>query len=425
MERREKSSSWLASIAAPRLVLLLGVLVLNACGGGGDTSTSSFEGTYEDPATRAQRLAHEILIIDTHVDVPYRLVEKMEDISVATEGGDFDYPRAVTGGLDAPFMSIYVPASFQHTGGARQKADELIDLVEGIAAESPEKFAVSTSPAQIRANFAAGLISLPMGMENGAPIEDDLGNLEHFYDRGIRYITLTHSENNQICDSSYSEERTWEGLSPFGRQVVAEMNRLGIMIDISHVSDAAFYEVLEISEAPVIASHSSCRHFTPGFERNMDDDMIRALAEHGGVIHINFGSSFLTAESNQESMQAWAEMAEFAEENGLDRFDDRVRDHMREYRETHPPILADVSDVADHIDHVVGLVGVDHVGIGSDFDGVMGTTPTGLRDVSAYPNLIRTLLERGYTDDEIRQIFGGNTLRVWGEVERIAAHPAG
>ena len=171
----------------------------------------------------------------------------------------------------------------------------------------------------------------------------------------------------------------------------------------------------------MIASHSSSRHFTPGFERNMDDDMIRALAENGGVIHINFGSAFLTAESNREAMAMWEAMAEFADERGLDFFDKEVRARQKEYRESIPPILADVSDVADHIDHVVGLVGVDHVGIGSDFDGVNGTAPIGLRDVSAYPNLIRTLLERGYSDEEIKKIFGGNTLRVWEEVEKVAA----
>ncbi len=396
---------------------------LAACGDRG--STANYEGSYEDPSSRAQRLSKEIVIVDTHIDVPYRLVEEMEDVSVATEGGDFDYPRAVAGGLDAPFMSIYVPASFQESGGARQEADRLIDLVEEIVDQSSDKFALARSPADIEAQVEAGLMSLPMGMENGAPIEDELANLSHFYERGIRYITLTHSENNLICDSSYSEEPTWEGLSPFGREVVAEMNRLGIMIDISHVSDAAFYQVVELSEAPVIASHSSSRHFTPGFERNMDDDMIRALAANGGVIHINFGSAFLTAESNRDAMTMWKAMAEFADERGLDFFDPEVRAKQQEYRQTNPAILADVSDVADHIDHVVGLVGFDHVGIGSDFDGVNGTAPVGLRDVSAYPNLIRTLLVRGYSDDEIRKIFGGNTLRVWDEVEKVAAEASG
>ncbi len=268
--------------------------------------------------------------------------------------------------------------------------------------------------------FERGVISLPMGMENGAPIEEDLANLQHFFDRGIRYITLTHGTDNQIADSSYEETRKWKGLSPFGREVIAEMNRLGIMIDVSHITDEAFFQVLETTQAPVIASHSSCRHFTPGWERNMSDEQIRALAENGGVIQINFGSAFLTEAANVSSTALWAKMEAYAEEHGLRQGDDQLAAYREQMYEENPPVLADVSDVADHIDHVVGLVGVDHVGLGSDFDGVGPTTPTGLRDVSYFPNLIRILLERGYTDEEIAKIFGGNTMRVWGEVETRA-----
>ena len=375
----------------------------------------------EEGATLAEELAQEMIIVDTHIDVPYRVVEKQEDISQRTEGGDFDYVRARAGGLDAPFMSIYVPASFQETGGAKQKADELIDLVEGFERQWPEKFAIAHSPTQVRQQFQQGLISLPLGMENGAPVEEDLENLAHFHDRGVSYITLTHGKNNQISDSSYDPERPWGGLSPFGREVVAEMNRLGIMIDISHVTDEAFFEVLELSQAPVIASHSSCRRFTADWERNMSDDMIRALAANGGVIHINFGSAFLTEEAYQASQEMWDVVNGFAEEHGLLEDDDEVRDFREEYREEHPTVLADVADVADHIDHVVGLVGSDHVGIGSDFDGVGPSTPTGLKDVSYYPNLIRVLMERGYSKEDLRKIFGENTLRVWEEVEAVAA----
>ncbi len=251
----------------------------------------------EDLQVRADRLAQESIIVDTHVDVPYRMQEEREDISRPTEGGDFDYPRAVKGGLNAPFMSIYTPADLQEAGGSKELADSLIDLVEGFAQEWPDKFSLARSPQDIRADFEAGLISLPMGMENGAPIGDDLGNLAYFRDRGIRYITLTHGKSNQISDSSYDEERVWQGLSPFGRQVVAEMNRLGIMIDISHVTDEAFDQVLDLTRAPVIASHSSCRSFTGDWERNMSDEMIRRLGENGGVIQINFGSAFLTQEA--------------------------------------------------------------------------------------------------------------------------------
>ena len=373
---------------------------------------------------QAQRLASESIIVDTHIDVPYRLEEEMADISQETDGGDFDYPRAVAGGLNAPFMSIYVPASFQETGGAKQMAESLIEMVRGFEEQWPDKFAVATSVADVEEQFEAGKISLPMGMENGAPIEDDLANVEHFRDLGIRYITLTHSENNQICDSSYASERTWNGLSPFGEQVVAEMNRTGVMIDVSHVSDDTFYQVLELTEAPVIASHSSCRKYTPGFERNMDDEMIRALAANGGVIGINFGSAFLKEEAFRQGMEMWMAVGAFTEENGLEEGDPRIEEFQKAYLEEHPPVFADIADVIAHIDHVIDLVGIDHVGLGSDFDGVGDSLPTGLKDVSFYPNLVLELLKRGYSEEDVRKILGENFLRVWSEVERVASESA-
>jgi len=373
---------------------------------------------------RAEELARELLIVDTHVDVPYRLEEEWQDVSVRTAEGDFDYPRAIAGGLDAPFMSIYVPASFQETGGAREKADELIDMVEELAAANPSKFAIARSPAEVEAIFAEeGKIALPLGMENGAPVGDDLEGVRHFFDRGIRYVTLTHSKNNQICDSSYEDpdERRWNGLSPFGREVVAEMNRLGMLVDVSHVSDDAFYQVMEVSKAPAIASHSSCRHFTPGFERNMSDDMIRRLAEKGGVIQVNFGSAFLTAEANEYSRAKWDAFDEHVAVADLDRDSEEARAFLEEYAQDNPYPYADLSDVVAHVDRVVELVGVDHVGLGSDFDGVGDSLPTGLKDVSDYPNLIYELLAKGYTEDDVRKICSGNLMRVWREVERVAA----
>jgi len=399
-------------VALPVLLLLLGI----GCG----QQQPEVE-LPEDLEARVSRLARESIIVDTHIDVPFRLQEEREDISQRTEGGDFDYPRAVEGGLNAPFMSIYTPARLQETGGSKEMADALIDMVEGFEQEWPDKFSVARSPQEVRENFEAGLISLPLGMENGAPVGDDLANLAYFHDRGVRYITLTHGKSNQISDSSYDEERVWHGLSPFGGQVVAEMNRLGIMIDISHVTDEAFDQVLDLSRAPVIASHSSCRSFTGDWERNMSDEMIRRLGENGGVIHINFGSAFLTQEAWEASEVMWDAVEEYREEHDLLEDDPVVETFTEAYREENPTVLADVSDVVDHIDHVVELIGIDHVGIGSDFDGVGPSTPTGLKDVSYYPNLIRHLLERGYSDDDIRKILGENTLRVWSEVERIAA----
>ncbi len=369
---------------------------------------------------KALRLAQETLVVDTHVDVPYRLFEEMEDISVRTEKGDFDYPRAKAGGLDAPFMSIYVPADLEDDG-AKEHADALIDMVEKFEADWPEKFTVARSRADVEAAFAAGKIALPMGMENGAPIEGDLANLEHFAERGIRYITLAHAKNNHICDSSYEDEKKWQGLSPFGRELVAEMNRLGVMVDVSHVSDDTFFQVMELAEAPAIASHSSCRKFTPDWERNMSDDMIRRLAEQGGVIQINFGSAFLTAEAQVQSTARWDAVEQFAEDNGLDENDERVEAFMDEHRAEHPTIFADLADVVAHIDHVVQIAGIDHVGLGSDFDGVGDSLPTGLKDASQIPNLVRALLEAGYSDDDVRKILSGNLMRVWQQVDEVAA----
>lgn len=251
---------------------------------------------------RANELAQKFIITDGHIDLPWRLHKNgYEDISVRTPGGDFDYVRAKQGGLDAPFMSIYVPATYQVTGGAKEMALELMNSVKRITTDHPDKFEMAYSISDVERIFNEGKIALPMGMENGAPIEGDLDNIQFFFDEGIRYITLTHSEDNDICDSSYNlGERTHKGLSNFGKEVVLEMNRVGIMVDISHVSDDAFYQIMDVTQVPAIASHSSARHFTPGFERNMSDDMIKRLAENGGVIQINFGSSFVTQESQDK-----------------------------------------------------------------------------------------------------------------------------
>ena len=258
-------------------------------------------------------------------------------------------------------------------------------------------------------------------MENGAPIEGDLDNLRHFYDRGIRYITLTHSKSNHISDSSYDENKRWQGLSPFGEDLVMAMNQLGVMVDVSHVSDEAFYDVMEITKVPVIASHSSARAFTPDWERNMSDEMIVRLKENGGVIMINFGSAFLTETSNVAAYAAFDAYEKYLEDNGLDAADYPSADFEKTYREANPYPYASLNDVLDHIDHVVKIASVDYVGIGSDFDGVGDSLPEGLKDVSGYPNLVRGLLERGYSEEDIRKVLGENLLRVWSAVETYAS----
>mgnify|MGYP001380278575 FL=1 len=368
---------------------------------------------------RAYELAHNFIITDGHIDVPWRLNDGYEDLSVRTEGGDFDYIRAKEGGLDAPFMSVYVPSSYQETGGAKEKADSLIDLVNRIADDHPDKFEVATSVADVNRIFGDGKIALPMGMENGAPLLDDLSNVKYFYDRGIRYITLTHGKDNLICDSSYDTTRTWGGLSPFGRKVVKEMNRVGIMVDISHVTDEVINQVLDMTDVPVIASHSSCRYFTPGWERNMGDDEIRRLKDNGGVIQINYGSSFVT-QASQDKRAANAEKIKvYAEENGLSADDEALKVYAKKVNEENP-MYADVTEVIDHFDRVVELAGIDHVAIGSDYDGVGDTLPYGLKDVASYPNLIYHLLKRGYSEEDIEKICYKNIWRVWSAVEEVA-----
>lgn len=380
-----------------------------------------------DLATRARALARELLVIDGHVDLPYRLQqaetkgEPEEDVGERCARGDFDWPRARAGGLDAPFMSIYVPASHQVEGGAKALADRLIDRVEAIAARAPDKFALAPSVAAVEAAFAAGQVALPLGIENGAALEGNIANVAHFHARGVRYITLTHSKDNDICDSSYDESRTHGGLSRFGREVVAAMNDAGIMVDVSHISDDAFWQVMEVATAPVIASHSSCRHFVPGFERNMSDDMIRRLAAGGGVIMINFGSTFLTAEARDWSDAFHAARTAFMQKNGFERDHPEVEGFFQTFQIDRPLPYATVETVADHIDHVVQLAGVDHVGLGSDFDGVGDSLPTGLKSPEDLPNLFRVLLERGYGVADLEKIAGKNLLRVWRAVEARAS----
>lgn len=375
----------------------------------------------------ASALAQKFIITDGHVDLPYRLMEDHFTESnkadlMSAKKGDMDFERAKKGGLDAPFMSIYIPSSYQTKPDyGKALADSLIDLVTLITKLYPSNYALVKSASEVEANTKAGKISLPMGMENGAPIGTDLKNVKYFYDRGIRYITLTHGKDNQFCDSSYDTAHTWHGLSPLGVKLVKEMNRVGIMVDISHVDDSTFYQVMKISKAPCIASHSSCRAFTPGFQRNMSDDMIRLLAKKGGVIQINFGTAFLDSTSRRKNRQNDKALQSILKSKGLNEKDTTTKSIITKFKKDHPYIHSDVERVADHIDHVVKIAGVDHVGIGSDFDGVGDSLPTGLASVEDYPNLIFHLLKRGYTEVEIKKICYLNVWRVWNQVEKNAS----
>jgi membrane dipeptidase len=299
-------------------------------------------------------------------------------------------------------------------------AYDLIDMVEDVVTLHPEKFLLIKSVDDLSSLTNKNKVGIALGMENGAPIEGDLSRVEYYYDRGIRYITLTHSKTNHISDSSYDENIQWHGLSEFGKTLIEEMNRVGIMIDISHVNDEAFYQAIELSQVPVIASHSSLRHFTPGFERNVDDAMLNKLAKKGGVLQINFGSSFISQRPRDymDQMNNFLELKFGQNRSGVS--EEVINEARKEFFSKNKYHYATLDEVLGHFDRVVNLVGVDHVGIGSDYDGVGDTLPIGLKDVSSYPSLIEGFLERGYSREDIDKILGGNLIRVWKEVEEYA-----
>ena len=373
----------------------------------------------------AEQIAQDSLILDSHIDVPYRLWRQhlegleIDDISGSTDG-DFDFIRARKGGLNVPFFSIYLPASTQEDGTSHQMANELIDMVEDIVTLHPEKFILINSVADLGSITKKNIVGIAWGMENGAPIQGDLSRVQYYFDRGIRYITLTHSKTNHISDSSYDENIQWHGLSEFGKNLIEEMNKVGIMVDISHVNDEAFYQAIELSQVPVIASHSSLRYFTPGFERNVDDAMLSKLAEKGGVIQINFGSSFISSRPRDYLVTMNSFLESRLGQNLEEVSEQDIRETRSEFIANNPYPYASLDEVLDHFDRVVQLVGIDHVGIGSDYDGVGDTLPVGLKDVSTYPTLIQGLLERGYSRKDIQKILGGNLIRVWKEVEEYA-----
>ncbi len=358
------------------------------------------------------------LIVDTHIDTPYRNFRNELNIFDGTGTGQFDVPRAQHGGLSTVFMSIYTPASAATEGSSKTIAIELMDWVEAMA-NSSDAIGMATCVADVRQLHEDGIIGFAMGLENGSPLAGDLSDLAYFVNRGIRYVTLAHSKSNKFSDSSYDENEVLEGLSAAGRELVRELNRRGVMIDISHLSDRAAWEVLELSSSPVIASHSSLRHFIPGFHRNISDEMVAAIRKNDGVIQINFGSSFVLQASRQWRTSFDVALADERQRNEIT--GERYTAFYREYAEKHPFPFATVATVVDHIDRVVDLAGIDHVGLGSDFDGVGDTLPIDLKDVSMYPNLITELRQRGYDDDALRKILGENLMRVWEANEAIAS----
>jgi len=290
-------------------------------------------------------------------------------------------------------------------------------MVEDWVQKSPEKFSLVHSASETTQLINNAKVGLAIGLENGSAIGTDLSNIAYFAKRGVNYITLTHSKHNQIADSSGEDKPRWNGLSPFGRRTVLEMQKQGVMIDVSHVADSTFFQVLDLVNVPVIASHSSCRKLTPEFKRNMTDDMLNALAKNGGVIQINFGASFLRPKYKAFNDQVWDNYGAYLRKNDSKDFTSKGAAYLDHWQSIIK--LGSVKDVVDHIDHAVKVAGINHVGIGSDFDGVV-LTPTDVPDVSAYPAVIAELLRRGYSEVDIEKILSGNVMRVWRAAESYA-----
>ena len=372
----------------------------------------------KDQIEKALDIADRMLVIDTHVDAPIKQYYEQRDLTHWRDDVEFDLPRAIAGGWNSVFMSIYTSASAAETGESKEIADFEIDFVEDLVASAPAMAAIATCTSDILILREQGKLALPLGMENASALHGDLTTLPYWYDRGIRYITLAHSKSNEFSDSSYDENEPWQGLSPTGIELVQRMNEMGILIDISHLTDLASWQVLEKSNTPVVATHSSLRHFIPGFHRNMPDDMVAAMAENQGVVMINFGSAFVSAESRQWSDQ-YSEATSAA--MGEEEWEREQRQEFRaKYLEENPFPFATVATVADHFDRVVELAGIDYVGLGSDYDGVGDTLPEGLKDISQLPNLIAELLDRGYSENDLEKLLGLNFMRVWHENEQYA-----
>lgn len=380
---------------------------------------------------RTSEIHDQVLTVDTHIDWPMKQYLNpdfnpgVRHAPGQPKSGQWDLIRMKEGGLDAVFMSIFTPQKQRTEEGhaqAKEVALKQIELTKKMVSYNPDLAEIALTPQDAYRLEKTRKHAIFLGMENGYPIGTDLQNLQLFFDQGIRYITITHSKNNELGDSSTDEKSEWGGLSPFGKEVVKEMNRLGIMVDISHVHDKTFWDVIELTKAPVIASHSSARMFQD-VPRNMSDEMLKAVAKNGGVVQVALLDDFIKEmEQTQERETALEKLKEetFALLQGELSQDEqkKVMEKMHKIDEKYPKNRPTLADAIDHLDHMVEVMGMEHVGIGSDFDGGGGLV--GIDDVSEMPNITKELLARGYTEDEIRQLWGGNLMRVFNEVIQVA-----
>jgi membrane dipeptidase len=379
-------------------------------------------------SARAMQIHNSAIVVDTHADTPQRFLDEGFDIgnSDPNDAGNISLDKARAGNLGAEFFSIWVEPSFK--GQYAHRALDLIDSVYQQAARHPDRMMMAFSVADIERAHKEKKLAALMGIEGGHPIENDMRLLRDFYRLGVRYMTLTWSNTNEWADSSGDIDdpkvEHHNGLTDFGKQVVLEMNRIGMMVDISHVADKTFYDAVAVSKAPVIASHSSSRALTNA-PRNMTDDMLRAVAKNKGVVMVNFYSAF-DDENFRKAADAMAKERDAAMEAFIAQhkaegkpvpyaeYDRIEREWMAKI--PRPPLKS----LIDHIDHIAKVAGVDHVGLGSDFDGVSGATPAGIDSAADLPKITQALLDRGYGADDIKKILGGNLLRVFRDVEQVS-----
>ncbi|HSH19310.1 MAG TPA: dipeptidase [Draconibacterium sp.] len=376
---------------------------------------------------KANKVHHSILTVDTHCDTPMALLDDEFDIGKRNTAPQsrVDFPRMKEGGLDAIFFAAFTSQrerTKENAETAYKQANQMIDATYGACKKYNEMAEVALTPADAYRLEKLGKRAIFIGMENGFPIGTEIDRVKEFYDRGVRYITLCHSSNNDICDSSTDKKGPeHDGLSVFGKEVVKEMNKLGMLIDVSHISDKSFYDVLELSTAPILASHSSVRSIAH-HNRNLNDHMIKALAKNGGVIQICLLDDYIKDPDTTTVYYQKRKELNFIYDTQFESMTDEqkkeLRNEWRTLKEKYPKPTPTVSDCVDHIDYVKNLVGIDYVGIGSDFDGGGGLD--GCADVSEFPNITDEMLKRGYTADEIRKVWGGNFFRVFEAVEKLA-----
>lgn len=372
-------------------------------------------------AKSVHQLHLESMVVDTHCDTPLRIDEEHADLGVRSNEGHNDFVRMKEGGVDLSFYAIFTRTKLT-PNEATVQAVRLIGETKDMVSRNSDKVAMAYSVRQARQIKMGGRGAIMLGMENGAPIQNDLALLHEFYRMGIRYITLCHSAHNQLCDSCAPKDKKWGGVSPFGIKVIQEMNKLGMIIDVSHLSDDSFYDCIKYSKAPIVATHSCCRALCK-HPRNMSDKMIKDLAKKGGVIQINFYPAFLSdeygvkeyfdaADAYDSAMKAYWRSGKKGKKE-IEQFKKMSRYIKSNYPSPSYKLLV------DHIEHVIDLVGVDYVGLGSDYDGIE-MPPVGLEDISKFEVITKELRHRGYSDSEIKKVLGENFLRVFSQVEQMA-----